>query len=154
GSAPFEQDTLVSAEEVALGIDIGDLLFKSRVNIDQLFVSNENIHVQVNKEGQANYNIYASAEKASPSADTSETAVTLEKIVFEDVHFLYNDASVGFLLDAKGFNYTGKGDLSQSLFDLYSRASIDSLDLYLDHEPYLVNKKLDARLVTKVNTLS
>lgn len=155
GSAPFEKDTLLNARELALGINIGSLLFQNQVHIDEIFVAGASIHVQVNEAGEANYNIYTpGVKKDLPVEDSSGTSLRLEKIDISDTRLVYDDRSVNLLLNAKGFRYVGKGDLSQSLFDLHSRLAIDSFDLYLDNEPYLINKKIGARLVTKVNTSS
>ncbi len=63
GSVPFEKDTLLTARELALGINIGSLLFQKQVHIDEIFVAGASIHVQVNEAGEANYNIYTPAVK-------------------------------------------------------------------------------------------
>jgi hypothetical protein len=154
GSAPFKKDTLVAANEISLGINLASLLFKGRINIDKIFVSKGFINVQVNKKGEANYNVYVSEKKNTKSADTASAALKLEKIQIQDIRLVYNDRSVDMLLDAKGFDYTGNGDLSKDIFDLSSHAKIDSLNFILGSEPYLINKKVDAELITKVNTNS
>ncbi|MEP6747010.1 MAG: hypothetical protein ABJB86_04760, partial [Bacteroidota bacterium] len=153
GSAPFKKDTLVSAGEIALGVNIKNLIFNKRVNINKIFISDATINVQVNEKGGANYNVYVSdKKKAASDTDTAGTALRLEKIIVENSHLIYNDKSVQILIDAKGFNYTGSGDLSKSIFDLASHAKIDALDFSFSGQPYLVNKKIDADLITKINT--
>jgi AsmA protein len=93
-------------------------------------------------------------KKTAASNDSSGAALKLEKITIENSHLLYNDKSVAMLINAKGFNYTGSGDLSKAVFDLFSHAKIDSLDFYFNNESYLLNKKIDADLITKINTSS
>jgi AsmA protein len=156
GSAPFKKDTLVAAKEISLGINIKSLLFEKEININQIFVSNAAINVLVNKNGEANYNVYVPAKSKDTTAsnDTSGTALKLSKIIVENSHLIYNDQSTAILLDAKGFNYQGNGDLSKAIFDLNSRAVIDSLNFYFDNEPYLLNKKVNAELITHINTNS
>lgn len=155
GSAPFKKDTLVSADEIALGINIRSLIFGRRIHIDQIFVTDALVNIQVNEKGEANYNIYNSKSTANKQAeDSTGTSLRLEKIQVENTHFIYNDRSVNILIDAKGFNYDGTGDLSKNIFDLYSEAHIDSLNFLLDNEPYLINKRVNADLVTKINTNS
>ena len=44
--------------------------------------------------------------------------------------------------------------MSKDVFDLYSKAKIDKLNLLYDNEPYLMNKKVNADLITKVNVNS
>ncbi len=153
GSAPYKNETLLSASEVAFGINIKSLIFDNSVNIDKIFISDALVNVKVNEKGEANYNVYISDEKAADNAD-SNTSLRLEKIDIRNSHIVYNDLSTKILLEAKGFNYIGKGDLDQSIFDIYTDADIDSLDFTFENEPYLKNKKVHASLITKINTNS
>jgi len=153
GSAPYKKETLLSAEEVAFGIDLSSLLFDKKVNIDKIYVSDALINVLVNEKGEANYNVYISEEETTQK-DSSETALRLEKIAIENTHLVYNDKSAKILIDAKGFNYVGNGDLDKSIFDLYTEAKIESFDFAYDGEQYLKNKKVNADLITKINTNS
>nr|MBA4167152.1 AsmA family protein [Chitinophagaceae bacterium] len=154
GSAPFKKDTLVSSQEIALGINLKSLIFNKRIDIDRIFVSGALMNVKINEKGEANYNVYVSEKKQKIKTDSSSTALRLEKINIDNTHFIYDDKSIRMLIDAKGFNYSGNGDLSKDIFDLYSHANIDSVDFYYDNEPYLINKKVDADLITKINTNS
>jgi AsmA protein len=153
GSAPYKKETLVSANEIAFGIDIKSLLFDKKVNIDKIFVSNAFINVKVNEKGEANYNVYVS-EATTEKDTTSDTSLRLEKIQIENTRLVYDDKSTKVLIDAKGFNYVGKGDLDLAVFDIYTEAEIDSFDLTYDGEQYLKNKKVKGDLVTKINTNS
>jgi AsmA protein len=54
-------------------------------------------------------------------------------------------------VDIEGLNYTGKADLKKSIFDLHSKAIINKINVIYDKEPYLMNKKIDADLITKIN---
>ena len=39
GSEPFKKDTLVSANEIAFGINLKDLIFDGKVTIDEIYLS-------------------------------------------------------------------------------------------------------------------
>ena len=153
GSAPYKNETLISANEIAFGINVKSLIFDSQVKIDKIFLSNALMNVRVNEKGEANYNVYVS-EDEKPTDTTSNTSLKLEKIDIRNSHLIYNDKSTKILIDAKGFNYIGKGDLDQAVFDIYTEAEIDSLNLTYDKETYLKNKKIKADLITKINTNS
>lgn len=156
GSKPFSNDTLLRADQVAFGIDIKRLLFDNEVKINKLYVSDALINVMVNQKGQANYNIYVAPEdrnkKEDPNAPEEGTAIRLERIDLKNCHVKYNDRSAKILIDAKGFNYTGKGNLSEDIFDLATDAKIDELDFYYDRTGYLRKKKVSADLITRINT--
>jgi AsmA protein len=153
GSAPYKNETLVSAKEVAFGINVKSLLFDKKVTIDKIYVSNALINVKVNAKGEANYNVYNSEEK-TPKKESSDSSLRLEKIAIEDSHIVYDDKSTKILIDANGFNYVGNGDLDKAIFDLYTEADIEDFDFAYDGEPYLKNKKVNADLITKINTNS
>ena len=154
GSAPFRNDTLIKAEQVAFGINLKRLIFDNEVKINKLYVSKALINIMVNQKGQANYNIYISDPKNIKNEDKPEegTAIRLERIDLEDCHVKYNDRSAKILVDANGFNYVGKGNLSEDIFDLSTDADIDKLDFYYDRTAYIKRKKIHADLITRINT--
>jgi len=156
GSPPYQKDTLIAAEKISLGINLKTLLFDKKIKINKIYVTDALMDVEVNEKGEANYNIYDSKSKQSPSAetDTSSTSLKLEKIAINNSHLIYNDRSIPMAIDARNFNYEGNGDLSQAIFDLRSHIRSDSLNFSFDNASYLVNKKIDAELITKINTNS
>jgi len=154
GSAPYKKETLISANEVSFGIDVSSLLFDKKVNIDKIFVSNAFINVKVNEKGEANYNVYLSDDTITKKDTTSNASLRLEKIAIENSHLVYDDKSTKMLIDARGFEYVGNGDLNKAIFDLYTEASIASFDFSYNGEQYLKNKKVNADLITKINTHS
>lgn len=154
GSAPFEKNTLVESEEISLGVDLISL-FTSQTSIDKLFLTNAHINILVDKDGHANYNIYQSGPgKASSVSDSSSVALKIEKILIEKSRLVYNDQSIPLLLNMKGLFYEGTGDLSKAIFDLHTHMEVDSLDFYYDSQPYVLSKKINADLITKINTNS
>ncbi|RVT75717.1 hypothetical protein EOD40_09695 [Flavobacterium sufflavum] len=153
GSAPYQNENLITAKEIAFGIDVPSLIFGKSVNIDKIFLSNADINVKVNKEGFANYNVYK-ADKTKTSKKEEDSSLKLEKIEITNSKIVYDDLSTKLHFDIFGFNYLGKGDLSKAIFDLSSKAKIDKLNLLYDNEPYLMNKKVNADLITKVNVNS
>lgn len=155
GSPPFENDTLVAVEQIALGINLSSL-FKSAVNIQEIYVSNGFIHVQVNKEGHPNYNIYTSGatDATTGPVESSGTALKIDLIAISGCTVRYEDQSLPMQIHATDLNYKGKGDLTQSLFDLHSFIKIESLDLTYNGIPYILKKRINGNLITKINTES
>lgn len=153
GSAPFEKETLIQADEIALGVDLRSVF--STIDIDKIFLTNAFINVEVDTAGHPNYNIYAAAKPDHPAAADSNTAsLKIKKIIIEKSRLTYNDQSLTILINARGLDYLGNGDLSQAIFDLHTHMTIDAIDFYYARQPYFFNKKLDADLITKINTNS
>lgn len=154
GSAPYQNQSLLSANEISFGINLKDLIFEGQVTINKIFISNANINVKVNAKGEANYNVYVSEDTKQTKDTTSTAKVRLDKVSITDSHLVYDDQSTKILIDAGGFNYLGKGDLNKSIFDLTTEAKIDNFNFTFDQEQYLRNKKVDADLITVINTNS
>jgi len=154
GSAPYKNEKFITAKEVSFGINVASLIFSKSVKIDQIYLLDSFINVKVNPNGEANYNIYKSSAQVEKSEDSTETALKLERIEILNSKIIYDDLSTKVHFDAFGFNYLGKGDLNKAVFDLYSKAKIEKLNIVYENEPYLMNKKIDADLITKVNVNS
>jgi AsmA protein len=153
GSAPFQKDTLIAAKEVAFGINLKSVFFDEKIKIDKIFISKGTILIKVNKKGEPNYNVYVSDE-AETFSDSISASLKLERIDIKNTRLVYDDQSTKILINAKGFNYLGKGDLDKAVFDLKTKAQIESFDFSYDGEQYLKSKKVNASLITKINTNS
>ncbi|PWT77865.1 MAG: hypothetical protein C5B59_02900 [Bacteroidetes bacterium] len=154
GSKPFEKDTLIQADKISFGINVRSLIFDKEVTIDKIILGRALVNVQINEKGEANYNIYESRPSNKPSQDSSSASLKLNRIIIRQSHLIYNDRSVPMSFEAKNLNYEGRGDLSKAIFGLRSQISIDSLNFILKNQSYLTHKKIDATLVTKINTNS
>lgn len=155
GAAPFQNDTLVFAQELALGVDLKALI-KSNISINKFFLNRAFINILVNEKGEANYNVYksGSADSSASPADSSSASLKIENIHIERSRLVYNDQSALVLIRGSGLNYSGEGDLSKAIFDLSSRLTVNSFDFYYDQQPYILQKKINANLITKINTNS
>lgn len=153
GSKPFEQDTLLAAKEVAAGINLKNLIFDGEIRINEVYVTDAYANVFINSKGQANYNVYVS-EPSNKQKDTTEkgASIRVDLIKFRNWHIKYNDHPAKILVDAKGLNYTGKGGLSEDIFDLKTDLAIDQLDFSLNRIYYAKQKSLRADLITRINT--
>ena len=153
GSAPFEKETLLEADEVALGVDLTSIF--SELKIDKIFLTKAFINIQVDTAGKANYNVYASKGKnTTQSSDSSSASLKIKKIIIEKSKMVYNDRSLPILINMRDIDYTGSGDLSQAIFDLQTHMEVASMDLYYNRQAYFVSKKINADLITKINTNS
>jgi AsmA protein len=154
GSAPFKDKTLLKANEIALGIDLSSLI-KDQITINEFYLSSALINIQTDSLGKANYNVYkSSSETENTKQDSSNTSLGIELIKIKNSTLIYNDRSLPMKIIAKGFNYIGKGDFKQNVFDLYTQAKIDSLLFNYGGQDYIKHKKVNANLITKINTNS
>src|ERR1700744_1077782 len=94
GSALFAGDTLVSAKEVALGVNLSSV-FSKTISIDEIYLTRGDIHVLVNEKGEANYNVYRSDTAAvkTESTDTSAASLKIRRIQIDGADLVYDDRS-------------------------------------------------------------
>lgn len=155
GSAPFEKENFITAKEITFGIDVPSFIFGNSVDIDQIIITEGNINIKVDKNGFANYNVYKGSEETPKNKkEVNNTALQLEKIEIIKSKVVYDDQSTTIHLDLFDFNYIGKGDLTSDVFDLYSKIAIAKMNFIYENEPYLMNKKVEGDLITKVNVNS
>jgi len=154
GSTPFQNDTLVAAKEVSFGIDLSSI-FQKKITIDKIFLDDAFINIQADTAGHVNYNVYKSTpNKTQAVADTSSASLGIDEIIIKNSRLVYNDRSIPMVFNARGINYTGSGDLSKDVFDLHTHTEMASVDFIYDNRAYVISKKINADLITRVNTKS
>ncbi len=152
GAAPFANDTLIAGEALSFGIDLASV-FGDSIEVRQFFVDKAFINIQVDKQGNANYNVYKGGNSET-TADSSTARLNIERILINNSRLVYNDRSVPMLLKADGFRYEGRGDLANSQFDLQSRLHAEQFDFVYDSTIYLKRRHVEADLLTGINTAS
>ncbi|MGZ3836816.1 MAG: AsmA family protein, partial [Mucilaginibacter sp.] len=154
GSAPFDQDTLVAAKDISFAVDLTSLL-RTKINVSKIYLSHAFINIEVDSAGHANYNVYK-AQPQNPQAktDTGSASLGIEQILIDNSHLVYDDQSLPMLIDARDFNYKGSGDFTKNVFDLQSHLEVGSTDFIYNKQSYVVNKHVNADLVTSINTKS
>jgi len=102
GSAPYQQDDLLSGSELAFGIDLLTL-FRERISLNQFFLDGATINIQVDSLGNANYNVVKGGdETTSTETDTTGGAsLRIEKIQINNSKFIYHDRSLAMLLEVE-----------------------------------------------------
>ncbi|HTI60441.1 AsmA family protein [Mucilaginibacter sp.] len=154
GSEPFQQDTLIAAKDISFAVDLTSLL-QSKIKISKVYLSKAFINIEVDSAGHGNYSVYKSQPPAQQAkADTGAASLGIEEIVIEKSHLVYDDASIPTQIDARNFNYRGSGDFTKNIFDLKSHVEIAEADFTYDNQQYVVNRTVNADLVTSINTKS
>lgn len=145
---PFEGDTLFAAADVHLTLGLSEL-FKSAgepIAIQNLSLDGANIHVKVNEEGIANYEIgKESGESSSASEESESFTLDLQSYEISNSKVIYDDQAAKVYLEVADIEHTGKGDLSATTSELETKTEA-KVTFELDSTNYLNknNIKLDA----------
>lgn len=155
GKGQFTGDTLVAGKELAFGVNIFTL-FKERISLNQFFLEDGFINIKVDSLGNGNYDI--AKDNSNSEADTlsaeSNTNLRIERIRIANTRFRYADASLPMVMEMDTLDYDGKGDLTKEIVDLMSTVKAKGVSLQYDGESYAVKKRLNAELITRINTES
>ncbi|MDI9309943.1 MAG: AsmA family protein, partial [Limnohabitans sp.] len=105
GSKPYQNESLLKSDKVGFGINFLSI-FSNKIKIEEIYLSNSQITILVNKNGEANYNIYKSKESQEKSE--SDNSIQIENISIENSALNYIDHSSNIKFLSKGLNYIGK----------------------------------------------
>lgn len=153
---PFQGDTLFASKEVSLSMGIIQL-FKSSgdpISISKLNVDNALLHIKVDEEERANYDI----SKEAPSTKTSKSSAmdgfsfNMESYEINNSKIFYDDFATGIHLEVAEMNHKGMGDLSMATSELDTHT--DALVSFeMDSVNYLNKNKvqLDALIGIDLN---
>lgn len=150
--APFEGDILFAAERFEVEVNLGDILFGSQMRLKGITIVRPQINVKVLEDGRANYDI------AIPSADTVTTTEESEDFSFGIDHWeivegdiVYDDKSIPVFTELKNVNHTGSGDFTQSVFDLKTKTTVDTMNVGYAGDMYLTNKRSEIDMTISIS---
>jgi hypothetical protein len=131
GVDSFKKDTLFSAPEIRMTIDISSLLGGNKpISIRRIYLKQPRLNVVVLKSGRANYDI--AKPDTSTVIDTSKSApisLQLKDVEIEDGNIAYNDQSMGFEMVSGGSNLMLQGDFANNIFVMNTQLSSKNLNM-------------------------
>lgn len=162
--APFDGDTLLSANSFKTTVDIWKAVFNGQIVIKGLSIEKPSIFIYVLKDSTANYNIYESAG-ASTDSSKSNFNVALNSYSINNANIAYIDQTSGMVVALKNLNHSGSGDFTQDNFNIDTKTTIDELTFenkgitYLNKVKAALNLTLNAdvpskKFILKENELS
>ncbi len=144
-NAPFAGDTLFASKEVELSMSIKELFKKADdpIAIDKFKINGALVHIIVDKEGNANYDIgkETSAETNTASEADSNFKLSMQSYEILDTEIRYYDRSSGMFLDILNMNHSGTGDLSLETSELDTKTSA-LVSFEIDSTKYLNENKI------------
>jgi vacuolar-type H+-ATPase subunit H len=139
GIAPFEGDTLTSAKQLALTVDIMSVIKGSQIDIESIELNQAFINLIVLKDGRANWDIAKadSSKSAEEPAAPSKFNVALKSYEINESRISYDDASLGFTMTMDDFTHQGMGDFTQDLFILSTNTNATATNLWYGGVKYM-----------------
>ena len=145
GVDEFEKDTLVTFDRLSTDLDLLSV-FGDQIKIRSIELQNPNVHVKVLKGGKANWDIMKpSIDTTGTTEDTAATHFKLALKRFEIINgnVIYDDNDLGFWMQMENMQFLLKGDLTDVLTSLETKATIDSLSVAYDGVKYINKSKVE-----------
>ena len=146
----FKDHKLIYAEQIGVGVNVLSL-FSDAIVFDKIFLNKADVSIKIDSLGQANYNIFKSADNQTQSQDTKPYNLKINKISISNVNLLYDDQLSPMKLKLSNFNYIGNGDLQAEVFELSSKIKLDAIDFSLNGINYVEHKKIKADILTTID---
>jgi hypothetical protein len=156
GKDEFANDTLISADNIDVSLNIMSAIFGSELKIGGIHLASPRIHALVHKNGKANWNI-AKPDTSHAPADTASSSfkMQLQKYSINNGYIYYNDESGNMSAEIEGLDHEGSGDFTQDIFTLSTSTKTVSASFNYGGVPYLVHAKTgiaaDIKIDSKTN---
>jgi len=140
--APFEGTPLFVVDEIAVEVNLKDVLFGDQLKLKGISLIRPQIDVRILKDGTANYDItYPSTDTVQVEEEPAQFSFGIDHWEVVDGQLSYDDQTMPFSMLLKGLNHTGNGDFNETAFDLNTHSVADSVTVNYDGVEYLSNKK-------------
>ncbi|MDH5604861.1 MAG: membrane biogenesis protein, partial [Cyclobacteriaceae bacterium] len=143
--APFEGEILFAAEALEIEINLKSILFDDTPRLKGLSLIGPIINIKVLEDGRANYDIAVPSEEEAPVAEeeSGDFSFGIDHWEIVNGEIVYDDKSLPFLLELKGFDHSGSGDFTQDVFDLKTLTHADTINMGYDGDMYFSDKSFD-----------
>lgn len=143
GNPPFEKDTLVSAGELRVDLNLFSVLFGDYPELTGIQLEDGSLSIKVLADGTANYDItYPTQDVEAAESDSSEFKIGIKHIEVNNLALVYDDLQSGFFLAMAGVDITGGGDFTAEIFDLAISGGGNLVRLDYDEVNYLSQKEI------------
>lgn len=140
---PFAGEALFVTEHFQVEVNLVDILFGDQLRVKGISLVRPIINVRVLADGRANYDIAVPSEDTVTTTEESgDFSFGIDHWEIVDADVTYDDQSLPFVLNLKGLNHSGSGDFTQSVFDLKTNTTADSVTMAYDGSEYLTNKRV------------
>ena len=152
GKETFSKDTLISAQETDLSLDI-----KKAINGDydilNITVVKPRIHAIRHKDGAANWNIVKqTGEQTAATGKKKHFNISLRKYAIEHAFIEYRDEQKNMHATVEDLAHSGSGEFKSDLFTLKTQTSCTALTVVSGKIPYLSNVKTNISFDIEVDS--
>lgn len=145
GKGKFNGVRLLDLGEVNLDLDLLSVVSGDNYTIKSIAVNDTKVHVIVDEEGNANYDIaietegeeVENVEEEQGTTEDSKFQLTLESWSIENFNLQFDDRQAQVEAVIKDFDHSGSGNFSNDLVDVKTKTLIEALTVKSEGIAYL-----------------
>jgi hypothetical protein len=143
GNGAFAADTLISAQEIDVAVNISSLIRGSSYEIQSITIQQPRIHAIVTKEGKTNWDIAKPDSTPATNKEEKPFQLKLNKYEIKDGYISYKDVPSNLNAEIIQLQHEGSGDFAADFFTLASKTSAAAVTFNYGGIAYLSNTKTD-----------
>jgi len=150
GREPVAGDTLLAMSKFVGTIDLGSLFGGGPLEIESIHLIEPDINMRIGRNGLSNWQFFGASPREEAFAAGEPTKpfnLAIQSYEIRDGVLGYRDEAGGVQLHVAGLRHRGRGDFSQSRFQLATQTEIEALTIVTQDASILS----DARLVAKAD---
>ncbi len=161
GINEFEADTLFSAQEFEVVVDLISAIKLENIKVKRIFADKPRVYARILPDGRVNWDIVKDTGSGAEDTTTSDLnpRIELKRFELRDAFIRYNDEEGNLSASLQDLDFVMTGDLSQDFSTLSIHSTTGLLNLVFDRIRYLKDASLtlkmdvDADLKNSIYTL-
>jgi len=145
GTGAFSKDTLIAARGINASVNLISLFRGSNIKVYAVHLQSPRMHLLVNEEGRANWDIAKTASPESEVSTGSAFKINLQRYSADNGYLLYKDETADINAEIVNFNHSGSGDLMADQFMLATNTSAEKTYFTYAGIPYLAGNRVTIR---------
>lgn len=148
---PFEGKHLFVTDNLAVEVNLLDLIFGDQVKVAGIDLSSPDINIVYLEDGRANFDITYPDTVAVTDEISEPFSFSIERWGVSNGTLAYTDLSMPFSVSLKNISHKGSGNFNENEFDLKTSTTADSLSMSYDGTEYLSDKTAEVNAVISIS---
>lgn len=149
GNSPFQNDTLVQLDRLHVDFNLRSVIFDEYPQLTGVLLDGGALYVKILEDGTANYDITVPTEEMDVAESNFKIGVDLIEV--NNLDLIYDDRPQKILLALGAINAEGKGDFTESVYDLPLKMEAMISNLTYEEVNYLQNKNFKGETILNVD---
>lgn len=145
GIDEFKGYKLAQVKNFYFKINLLDV-FYGRYDIKGIEIEDADFKVKILNNGKANYDILKKIEEKDKSEKQTDFRIRLNYYKLKNTQLVYDDAPNQVYLKIENLNHKGRGNFSNTIFDIFTQTQIDKISFSYAGIPYIKNAQIKAEV--------